>query len=239
VAHPPPNPPPVSFTRAGAWRGARAVLPMLIGTAPFGVVTGIAAQGAGLSLTEATLMSAIVYAGSAQLVALLGWAVPAPVLSATLAALAMNLRMALMGPVLAPWLDRLRGLRLWGTLFFMADQNWALSVREMTSGGSDAAFLLGSGLALWVMWVATTVAGHLLGGWINPPPGHPIFFAAFAVFVALLVDLSRGWGDVLPWLVAAVVAAGTAQAVPGGAWYIVAGAVAGSVAGGLRDHWRA
>jgi len=95
------------FSRAAVLEGARRSLPLQVAVAPFGMVCGVAAQG--LSLAEATLMSALVYAGSAQLLALSHWASPAPVLAATVASFVVNLRLALMGPVLGPWLDRLRG----------------------------------------------------------------------------------------------------------------------------------
>jgi predicted branched-subunit amino acid permease len=211
---------------------------MLIGVLPFGLVCGIVAQGAGLSLAEIGLMSALVYGGSAQLVALAGWGHPAPVLAATAAAFALNLRMALMGPVLAPWLDRLRGWRRWGSLFFMADQNWALSVREMNAGGLDAGFLFGSGVVMWLVWTLSTLAGHAAGALVRPAPGHPLFFAALAVFVSMLVGMWRGPRDLLPWAVAAGVAVALWRAAPGGSWHIVAGALAGSLAGALRDRWR-
>ena len=84
----------------------------------------------------------------------------------------------------------------------------------------------------------TSVAGHLLCSAIRPPPGHPIYFAALAVFVALLVNLWRGRTDVLPWLVAALVATATARLLPGTSWYMLSGAVAGSLAGALRDIWK-
>ncbi len=126
---------------------------------PFALVVGILAQGQGLSLLEITLMSALCYAGSAQLLALGHWGVPAPVLGAAAAAFVVNLRLALMGPVMGPWLDRVRGWRLWATLFVMADQNWALSVTEMQAGRSDAGFLFGSGALMWLVWVAFTAVG--------------------------------------------------------------------------------
>jgi 4-azaleucine resistance transporter AzlC len=232
------RPEQVVFTASGMRRGARRALPIVIGLVPFGLVCGIASQGAGLSLAEASLMSALVFAGSAQLVALANWGGPAPVVAATLACLIVNLRMALMGPVLAPWLDRMRGWRLWGSLALTVDQNWALSVKELNDGGRDAGFLMGSGLLMWISWIATTAIGQSLGAWIRPPPGHPLFFGALAVFVAMLVNLWRGTGDALPWVVAALVAIVTARLLPDGAWYILAGAIAGSIAGTLRDRVR-
>jgi 4-azaleucine resistance transporter AzlC len=226
----------VTFTRAGVLRGMRECVPLLIGVTPFGLVTGILAQGVGMSLLEATMMSLFVYAGSAQLVALSTWGSPAPILAATVTALAVNLRLALMGPVLAPWLDRLRGWRLWGSLFVMADQNWALSVKDMNSGRLDAGFLFGSGAIMWAVWVATTVLGWLGTELVAVPPGHPLLFSALAVFVAMLAMMWRGGRDLVPWLVAAAVASAVAWALPHTSWHIVAGALSGSVTGGLRDR---
>lgn len=229
---------PVIFTRAGFVQGARESVPLLIATVPFGLVAGIAAQGAGLSMLETILMGGIVYAGSAQLLALSAWSHPAPILAASFAAFVVNLRLALMGPVLAPWLDRLRGWRLWLSLFVMADQNWAQSVKTMNGGGNDAAVLLGSGSAMIVVWTATNAIGHAVGTFVRPPPGHPLFFAALAIFVSMLVNMWRGPRDILPWAVAAGVAVTVARLLPGSSWHIVGGALAGSLVGGLREHYR-
>lgn len=226
------------FSRAAVLAGARASLPVQVAVIPFALVCGIVAQGQGLSLAEATLMSGLVYAGSAQLLALSHWGNPAPVLAAAFASFVVNLRLVLMGPVLAPWLDRLRGWRLWVSLFVMADQNWAMSVGQMQAGRWDAGFLFGSGVLMWFVWVAGTAAGHLLGAAMQPSPGHPLFFSALAVFVAILVTMWRGAADVLPWAVAGAVAAGMARLMPGTSWYIVGGALAGSAAGVLRDRRR-
>jgi branched chain amino acid efflux pump len=226
------------FSRAAMLAGARRSLPMQIGVVPFALVVGIQGQGQGLSLLEITLMSALCYAGSAQLLALGQWSVPAPVLAAATAAFIVNLRLALMGPVIGPWLDRLRGWRLWASLFVMADQNWALSVPEMRGGRWDAGFLFGSGALMWLVWVVFTAVGHLVGSAIQPPPGHPIFFAALAVFVSILVLMWRGRRDVVPWAAAGAAALLIARLLPGTSWHIVGGALVGSAIGVARDRWR-
>ena len=226
------------FSRAAVVAGARRSLPLQVGVVPFALVVGILAQGQGLSLLEITLMSALCYAGSAQLLALGHWGVPAPLIGATTAAFIVNLRLMLMGPVLGPWLDRIRGWRLWSTLFVMADQNWALAVAELQAGRWDAGFVFGSGALMWVVWVVSTAAGHVLGSALRPPPGHPIFFAALAVFVSILVLMWRGRRDLLPWAVAGAVALLIARLLPGTSWHIVGGALTGSAAGVLRDRTR-
>ncbi len=229
---------PVIFTRVGFLLGAKQALPIIFGITPFGIVCGITGQGAGLSFSEITLMSAIVYAGASQLVALAVWTHPPDLITVTFAALVVNLRLALMGPVLAPWLNRFRGWRVWLSLFLMVDHNWAMSVRQINAGYRDAAYLLGGGSVLFVVWVVTTALGYLVGAHLQLPPGHPLFFAALGAFVSILAQMWRGATDILPWLVAAGVATLMAQILPGTFWYIVAGALAGSVVGGVRDHQR-
>ena len=226
---------PIIFTTAGFRRGVRHSLPLLLALTPYGVVFGIIAQGKGLSLLEAALMSGWVFGGSAQLVALGIWTHPAPILSATIAALVVNLRSALMGPVLSPWLDRLRGWQLAASLFLLVDNNWAMGVKDMNSGGRDAAYLVGIGVPLWLQWVSLTIVGHAMGEVLRPPPGHPIFFTALAVFVAMLANMWKGVADIMPWAIAACVAVAISHLLPGTFWHIVAGALAGSLAGALRD----
>ncbi len=230
---------PVTFTRAGMLRGASIALPLSVGLIPFGLVVGVVAQAKGLNLFETVLMSATVFAGASQLVALESWSDPAPVLGAATAAFVVNLRMALMGPVLAPWLDRLRGWRLWGSLGLLVDHGFALSITEMRSGRNDAGFLMGVGVLLWVMWLLQTIAGHVLGAVARFPPGHPLYFGATAAFITLLVPMWRGRSDLLPWTVAAAVALAVNRALPGTAWHVVVGAVAGALVGVAQKRWKA
>ena len=140
--------PPVTFTRAGFMRGVKASPPLLIGGVPFGLVAGLTAQAHGLSFLESTLMSVTVFAGSAQLIALGVWFAPVSVGTVSLASLTMNLRFLLMGPLLGPWMDQLRGWRRWLSLFFMIDHNWAMAIKEIEKGERDAAFLIGSGVPI-------------------------------------------------------------------------------------------
>jgi 4-azaleucine resistance transporter AzlC len=207
----------------------RAALPLMIGLAPFGAVVGVVSQGKGLSLAETTLMSAVVFAGSSQLLALELWADPAPLLAACLAAFAVNIRMAPMGAALSPLLDKLRGWRVWATLGTIIDHSFAMGVADIRAGGRDAGYVMGIGLVLWSSWLVVTMAGHILGGVVRLPPGHPLFYAATATFVALLVPLWRGVRqDLWPWIMAAAAALAAArlglpQPVP-----LLAGALAGA-----------
>lgn len=197
----------IVFTRAGVARGARASIPLWIGMLPFGLVTGVLGDAKGLSFAEFMLMSALMFAGAAQLLVLELWTDPAPVGAAIVAAFVVNIRMAPMGAALAGWLDRLRGWRLWGTLATLVDHSFALAVQEQRRGGRDAGYLLGVGAALWAAWVVTVAIGHLAGSVVRLPPGHPLYFAAVAAFLSILVGFWRGPRlDLAPWAVAGLVA---------------------------------
>lgn len=229
----------IIFTRQGFWRGVRVSLPMVPAMAPFGLIVGVLADSRGFSGLEMVLMSALVFAGTSQLVALELWADPAPILGATLAAFVINLRLAPMGAALAPWLDRLRGVRLWGTLATLVDNSFAVAIADQRAGGKDAALLLGVGVTFWLFWIAATGLGHAFSGLIALPPGHPIFFASVATLIALMVPLWRGRSEVVPWMVAAIAAVTASHALGlGQPWPVLAGAIAGAAAGAWRDQVR-
>jgi predicted branched-subunit amino acid permease len=225
---------PTRFTRAGALRGARAMLPLLPSAVAFGLLYGFLATERGMTRLEVTLSSALVCAGSAQFLAMELWAWPLPVPALAAAVLVVNLRHVLMGPVLLPWLRHLPPARTYASLFVMTDQSWGASVAELRRGGRDAAFLAGAGGVLWAAWVAASLAGTLAGDVSGFVERWGLGFLTVAFYVALLAGFWRGRGDLMPWLVAAGVALVARELVPG-AWYVLAGALAGSAAGALRD----
>lgn len=222
----------VVFTRQGVLRGARAAAPLVVGTFPFGLVVGVISDAKGLSLLETLLMCALVFAGSSQLLALELWTEPAPIAAATLAAFVVNMRLAPMGAALAPWLDRLRGIRLWGTLATLVDHSYAMSAAEQRRGGKDAGYLLGVGLILWTFWLVAVTVGYAFGSVVRLPPGHPLYFAAVATFCAILVPVWQGVRrDLLPWTLAAAVALTAWAAGLGAPWPLLAGALSGAALG--------
>lgn len=225
---------PVTFTRDGALRGARAILPIAPGAIAFGLVYGFLAGERGLSALEIALTSMLVFAGASQFLALELWGDPLPLAGLVLGVLVINLRHLLMGPALLPWLVHLPPAKAYGSLFFMTDESWGVSVAEERHGGRDAAYLLGAGLALYAVWVTSTVLGRTAGdlGYLVENWGLDYLTTAF--FVALLAGLWRGRGDLLPWAVAGGIAVAAKWILPG-TWYIVLGAVAGSLLGAWRD----
>lgn len=223
----------VAFTRAGALRGARRSLPLVVSVFAVGVVFGVLARQAGLGVLEALLMSGLVFAGASQFVALGLWAASLPIAAIVLTTLVVNLRHLLMGAALRPWYRRLSAPQAYGSVFFMVDESWALMMSELAEGREDGAFLLGAGLALFGSWLAATLVGVTLGGVLRDPASLGLDFAFTAAFIALLAGMWKGRSNLLPWAVAAVVALAAAHWLPG-KWYILLGGLAGSLVGALR-----
>jgi 4-azaleucine resistance transporter AzlC len=218
----------VQFGWAGLRDGYLRCLPIALGVAGYGVVFGVLAREAGLSVAEATLMSATVLAGAAQLIAVELWADPVPVAAVVGTTLVVNLRYVLMGAALRPWFHHLDPRQAYASVFFTADENWALTLGELRSGSDRGAFLLGSGLAIWSFWVVATVVGAAVGGVVGDPARYGLDFALTAVFLAIAVELWEGRSTVAPWGSAAVVAVATEATLPG-RWYVLCGALAGAL----------
>ena len=223
----------VTFTLAGALAGARRCVPIAISGCGIGLVFGTLAGQAGLGAGEAALMSALVFSGAAQFVVLGLWAAPMPVATIVLATLVVGLRHLLMGAALGRVFSKLSRLKANGSVFFMADENWALTMGEFAKGRRDAAFLVGGGLLMFLAWTGSTFAGGALGGVVEDPSRWGLDFAFTAVFLALITGMWKGRSNILPWTVAAAVAVAAHHWLPG-QWYILLGGLAGSFAGVVR-----
>jgi 4-azaleucine resistance transporter AzlC len=224
----------VNFTFVGALEGAKRCLPIEVAGFAIGLVFGVLAGQAGLSAAESVLMSALVFSGATQFVVLGLWAAPLPVAAIVLTTLVVNLRYVLMSATLAPWFSGLSRLKAYGSIFFLADENWALAMGEHAKGRRDAAFLIGGGLAMFASWTVSSLVGRTVGGALEDPARWGLDFAFTAVFLALLAGLWRGRkSDLLPWVVAAAVAVAAHLILPG-QWYVLLGGLAGSLAGAAR-----
>lgn len=223
-----------TFTLSGALEGARRCLPIEAAGFAIGLVFGVLAGQAGLSVAETVLMSALVFSGATQFVVLGLWTTPLPAAAILLTTLVINLRYLLMGASLGPWFSLIARPKAYASLFFLADENWALAMGEHAKGRRDAAFLIGGGLAMFGSWVVSTFVGRAVGGALEDPARWGLDFAITAVFLALLAGLWRGRKvDLLPWVVAAAAAVGAHLLLPG-QWYVLLGGLAGSLAGVAR-----
>lgn len=108
--------------------------------------------------------------------------------AAVIAAILLAARYGPIGISVAP---ALRGNPL--TRFVVAqlviDESWAVASKR--DGGVDRELLIGAGIALWVSWLAGTIAGVLGGGVLGNPESLGLDAAFPALFLALLAPQLR------------------------------------------------
>lgn len=224
----------VHVSLAGVRRGAFKLLPMAALTMPFGIGFGVAAIDAGMSAVQAIAMSALSFSGAAQFAALEFWPDPTALVSIAMVVLALNLRHAVMGAALSPWVNALRLRHRLTTLAVLSDPNFADSQPAFRSGERDIGILLGGGLALWCAWVLGTSIGATGSSVVTQPERFgidvvmPCFFAAICIGHA-----ARDRAASFPICVAAVLSVLTLDWVPTG-WNVIFGAFAGAIAGSFR-----
>jgi 4-azaleucine resistance transporter AzlC len=179
-------------------RGARPVKEILQAAAPialavfvFGASFGVLAVAARLPAWTVVLMSALVFAGSAQFAALGVIVAGGSVLAAIFAGALLNLRFIATGIAVA---RSLPGGRLLRSLLaqLSVDESYAMSVRAGAPGQPDGRTLLVTGAFLYGSWVVGTLVGVLFGSVLGDPKRLGLDAAFPAGFVALLWPMLSG-----------------------------------------------
>jgi predicted branched-subunit amino acid permease len=169
--------------KRGYWDGARAVSPLAVAIAAFGISFGVLARSAGLSPWAAVVMSATTLAGSAQFAAVSVLAAGGGALVAVVAGALLNARYAVMGLSAAPALAG----PVWSRLLLaqlVVDESWAVAHRS--DGSVDRERLIGAGLMLFASHVASTAVGAFGVGMLTDPAALGLDAAFPAMFLALL-----------------------------------------------------
>src|SRR4051812_4761405 len=170
--------------RSESWRaGLRAGAPLAPAGFLLSLSFGVLAREAGFSAAAAIVMSAIVFAGSAQFAAIQIVAAGGGLAAAVSAAALMNSRFLPMGIALAPSLPGSAAKRA-AQGQPVVDASWAMAAGP--DGSFDRWFLFGATAPQYIAWVAGTGVGAVAGDGIGDPEslGLDAMFPTF--FLALL-----------------------------------------------------
>lgn len=163
-------------------------LPTVFGYIGIGISFGIVAAAAGMSVFMATLMSLIVYAGSAQFILVSLLAIGTPLVSIVLSVFLVNSRMILMSMTTANFFKKnsLFENILIGSL--ITDESFALSMNKLnfTDGKLSFKWFNTVNLMAYLVWAASTMVGAMLGKVISNPEKLGLDFALVAMFIGLL-----------------------------------------------------
>lgn len=169
-------------------------MPIAIGYVPVGIAFGIAAVKAGFTPFEASLLSAVVYAGASQflVLALVGSGAPIPITA--LSIIATNLRHVFYGPaILEKAGDKADKRFAWAWSFFLSDGAFASAIIALNTSRDSFStrFMFGIAAGPYLAWLSGTVLGALFGGAVGAFPAidAAMGFLMPALFLAMVLSL--------------------------------------------------
>lgn len=201
--------------------------PVLVSTVPFALLFGAVAVSNGLSVGEATLMSATLFAGASQLVGieLFGHNVPAWLI--VLSVFAVNFRHILYSAAVGPLLGSFTFAQKALAFFLLTDPQFALALaRHETGRPVTFGWYLGFAGALYVPWVVVSAVGASFGRLIGDPVSLGIDVLLPVYFGGLLLGF-RKRANFAVIALASALASIAAYATVGSPWHVSIGAAVG------------
>jgi predicted branched-subunit amino acid permease len=176
---------------ARGWReGFQTGFPTLFGIGAWGLVVGVAMVKSGLTVTQASGMTLIAFAGSAQLASLPLIAAGAPIWVIFLTALVVNLRFVIFSALLGPHFARLPLWQRFYLGYISGDVSIALFLQRYPTPAPDPgklAFLKGLMYPNWIAWQIGSLIGIFLGSTV--PTEWQLGFAGTLAIVCIMVPL--------------------------------------------------
>lgn len=209
------------------WDGARLSIPVVVSASPFAMLFGALAVANGLSVFEATLMSATVFGGASQMVGieLFGQTI-APWLI-VLSIFAVNFRHVLYSAAIGSRLAHWPAWQQAVGYFVMTDPQFALAEAHAESGRKVGfVWYMGAGLPVLIFWIFGTWLGAMFGQLIPDPHALGLDFLLPIYFLGIVMGFRKRplW---LPVVLVSGVASILAYKFVGSPWHVSLGALAG------------
>ncbi|MDN3638188.1 AzlC family ABC transporter permease [Simiduia curdlanivorans] len=226
------------FNRNIFFKGALHGSPFLLVIAPFGLLFGVVAAEAGLTIIETLAMTILVIAGASQFTALALLSEHAPTLIIIIASLAVNLRMAMYSAALVPHFGE--APMRWRALaaYFMIDQTFAVAVKQYDatpawSSAEKLSYYFGSAAIVCPFWYCSTYLGAVIGEAI--PKSYSLDFAIPICFIAIIAPMIRNLPHLVTLLVSVTVALCLSW-LPYNIWLLISALLA-MMAGAQTEYW--
>ena len=207
--------------------GARLSIPVVVASAPFGVLFGALAVENGFTVTEAVLMSALIYGGASQMVGieLFGQKV-APWLI-VLSIFVVNARHILYSAATGRRIAHWPFLQKAVAFFFLVDPQFAEAERHAEAGKPlTFAWYIGLALPIIGFWIVDTLVGALFGRLVPNLDALGVDFLLPIYFLGLVMGF-RSRPFWLPIVLVSAVVSVVAVKTVGSPWHVSIGAAAG------------
>ncbi|WP_052050314.1 AzlC family ABC transporter permease [Leptolyngbya sp. KIOST-1] len=174
--------------------GARDIIPLVVGAIPFGIIFGTLAQGSGLSFGATLGMSAFVFAGSSQFIALGLLAAGSTLPLIVLTTVVVNLRHLLYAASLLPYVEG--ASQRWRAVigFLLTDESFAIAIRRYAQPDRSPHkhwYYLGAAGAMYGNWILCTLLGLTVGQLIPNAAAWGLDFAMVATFIGMTAPYAK------------------------------------------------
>jgi len=174
--------------RSASWlRGMIAAVPIVLGYLPVGFAYGVLGQGAGLSTVNIILMSLVVFAGSAQLVAVGLISASLSPLSIILTTFIVNLRHLLFSAAIFPHIAHWRKRDLAVFAYELTDETFALHSTRFELQDVEKGEVLAINITAHLAWILGSWLGVVAGKRVLDIEPLALDYVLPAMFIALLV----------------------------------------------------
>ena len=167
--------------------GVKRALPIVLGYVPIGFAYGVLAGKSGISDANTLLMSLLVFAGSAQFIAVGLFASGTGPAAVILTTFVVNLRHMLMAASLAPYLSGWKKRHLAWFSFELTDETFALHSASAGLLADCRLEALSLNMTAQASWVVGTLLGIVASGLIGDVKPLGLDYALAAMFIGLLV----------------------------------------------------
>jgi 4-azaleucine resistance transporter AzlC len=209
--------------------GVRRSIPILVSTAPFGLLYGAIAVDQGLTVWQASLMSLTIYAGASQLVGIDLFKNHAAPWLVILSIFIVNSRHILYSAAVGRRIGHFPAWQKYLGFFFLIDPQFAETERHAEqSGHVSFAWFMGLALPVYVMWNIESFLGAVFGKLIPNPEALGIDFLLPLYFFGLVMGFRKRalW---LPVVAVSALASVIALKTVGTPWHVSLGALAGVI----------
>jgi len=216
--------------------GVRRAMPVVLGYIPIGFAYGVLAGKSGLSFFNALLMSIIVFAGSAQFIAVGLIASGAGAASIIATTFIVNLRHILMAASLAPYLSKWKKSMQALFAYELTDETFALHSSAASSLNEKKTEAIVLNVTCQLSWILGTVLGLVAAGIMGDIKPFGLDFALAAMFIGLLVGQCLDYPRIFAAVLAGVIATIMYMAGFQQSYVIVSSIIAASVGLGV-EQW--
>jgi len=169
-------------------QGIIACFPTILGYWSIGFAAGAIGSLTGFSVLDIGLLSAFLYAGSAQFLFYSLHAEGASVLPIIIGVLLINMRYLLMSSYMAMYFRRASVLQKLVSGALLTDETFSVAAQYASRHGLlPFAWLLGLNLTAWLNWIVANLAGAVLASSLPASISGALNFSLVSMFIGLLV----------------------------------------------------